>query len=225
MPAPAERKKPPPPYRSRTLEGPEAPEPADKMAAATAAAPAAAAVELSAEEPAERPPHQPLPPLDLTMPPEEFWVSDLRWIVPGQLCVVRAPRNKEHLDALVRENVAHLVTLSPDAMPKPEDFPKSIKSTVIPVEEFDMPTDEAVDQFIELCEKAQKEKKAVCVHCRQGRGRAGAFAACWMVRFQNKTHEAAISAVRMLRPGALETLGQERAVKRLHDRLKKNPPK
>lgn len=45
-----------------------------------------------------------------------------------------------------------------------------------------------------------------------------------MVRFQNKTPEAAISAVRMLRPGALETLGQERAVKRLHDRLRKNPP-
>lgn len=180
----------------------------------------------SLEEEVERPPHVPLPPLDpelLAMPAEEFWVSDLRWIVPGQLCVVRAPRNREHMDALARENVAHLVTLSPDAMPKPEDFPKKIKSTVIPVEEFDMPTDEAVDEFIALCEKAIAKKEPVCVHCRQGRGRAGAFAACYLVRFQNKTPEVAINAVRMLRPGALETLGQERAVKRLHKRL--NPPK
>ena len=116
----------------------------------------------SLEEEVERPPHVPLPPLDpelLAMPAEEFWVSDLRWIVPGQLCVVRAPRNREHTDALARENVAHLVTLSPDAMPKPEDFPKKIKSTVIPVEEFDMPTDEAVDEFIALCEKAIAKKE------------------------------------------------------------------
>ncbi|KAE8736712.1 hypothetical protein FOCC_FOCC017834 [Frankliniella occidentalis] len=216
MPTPVESK-PQPPFRSRPVKSP----PEDKMAEPQVAAPAAD------EEPAERPPHVPLPPLDqdlLAMPPEEYWVSDLRWIVPQQLAVVRAPRNREHLEALVRENIVHLVTLSPDAMPKPEDFPNKIKSTVIPVEEFDMPTDEAVNQFIELCEKAQQKKEAVCVHCRQGRGRAGAFAACWIVRFQGKIPEAAISAVRMLRPGALETLGQERAVKRLHDRLKKNPP-
>lgn len=130
-------------------------------AVAAAPLPAAAPAEVS-EEPEERPPHVPLPPLDpemLAMPPEEYWVSDLRWIQPGQLCVVRAPRNKDHLDSLVRENVAHLVTLSPDTMPKPEDFPKSIKSTIIPVEEFDMPTDESVDQFIDLCEKALKKKE------------------------------------------------------------------
>ena len=74
---------------------------ADTAVAPPAAAPAAVAE--VGEEPPERPPHVPLPPLDLTMPPEEYWVSDLRWIQPGQLCVVRAPRNKDHLDSLVRE--------------------------------------------------------------------------------------------------------------------------
>jgi len=57
----------------------------------------------------------------------------------------------------------------------------------------------------------------VGIHCRQGRGRSGVMAACYLVRFQDLPPERAIINLRLQRPGSIETSEQERAVVHFHD--------
>jgi len=54
----------------------------------------------------------------------------------------------------------------------------------------------------------------VLVHCRAGRGRSGAIVAALLVA-GGMLPDAAIAAVRVARPGAIETAGQETWVRRL----------
>jgi protein tyrosine phosphatase len=60
----------------------------------------------------------------------------------------------------------------------------------------------------------------VGVHCRMGQGRTGVMSACFLVHFYDQSPEQAITNVRLLRPGSVETYEQEKAVVRYHDYLR-----
>ncbi|PNF35142.1 hypothetical protein B7P43_G09271 [Cryptotermes secundus] len=53
-----------------------------------------------------------------------------------------------------------------------------------------------------------------------GLGRTGVMAACFLVHFYGQSPEQAITNVRLLRPGSVETYEQEKAVFRYHDYLR-----
>lgn len=54
-----------------------------------------------------------------------------------------------------------------------------------------------------------------------GRGRTGVMAACYLVHFMNIGPERAITNIRLMRPGSIETYEQERAVVKYHDYIRK----
>lgn len=62
----------------------------------------------------------------------------------------------------------------------------------------------------------------VVVHCRGGLGRAGLFAACCLVALGHAPR-AAIGIVRAARPGAVETMVQERFIERFAHQWKRAP--
>ncbi|KAK6635619.1 hypothetical protein RUM44_000873 [Polyplax serrata] len=145
------------------------------------------------------------------------------WIDVGRLAAMGWPQTVANLSYLVSQGIGTLVTLSPERRP-PVQFPPELSHREIPIEEFQVPTFEQIDEFIEICRKNHSENQAVGIHCRQGRGRTGTMAACYVVYFQNMPPQRAVLNVRLLRPGSIETYGQEKVVEEYHDYLRRNQP-
>ncbi|GJQ76669.1 hypothetical protein Trydic_g15526 [Trypoxylus dichotomus] len=145
------------------------------------------------------------------------------WVVPNKLAAMAWPQNKENLRYIYEEGIRHLVTLSPEKLPPIEEFPQ-LEWTQIPITEFDAPTIKDILKFIDICQRCELKDQPVGIHCRMGRGRTGVMAACYLTRFQDVTPERAITMIRLMRPGSVETREQERAVIRYFDCLRGTAP-
>ncbi|ENN70847.1 dual specificity protein phosphatase 23-like isoform X2 [Dendroctonus ponderosae] len=141
------------------------------------------------------------------------------WIVPGLLAGSSCPHTIENLVFFKNQGISRLITLSPEYQPPVTNFPE-LQWSFIPIEEFEAPTLEDVKQFIELCEIEKEHKQAIAIHCRAGRGRTGVMAAIYLVHFFDMSPESAITKLRLMRPGSVETYQQEKAVWEYRDYLR-----
>ena len=69
-----------------------------------------------------------------------------------------------------------------------------------------------LSEILRFVEERNAESKPVLVHCAEGKGRTGTVLAAYLVT-KGLTAEDAIGRVRELRPGSIETLEQENAVR------------
>jgi atypical dual specificity phosphatase len=90
----------------------------------------------------------------------------------------------------------------------------------IPIRDFAAPTQEQIDEFVTAVSEARERGTKVLVHCLAGVGRSGAMLSCYLVH-GGKTAAEAIAEVRRLRPGSIETPGQEQAVYEYEKRIRK----
>ncbi|GLV39855.1 cell division cycle 14 [Carabus blaptoides fortunei] len=143
------------------------------------------------------------------------------WVVESKLAALAWPQTSANVRFLHEQGIHYLITLSPEKRPPITDilFDK-ISWIEIGIEEFEAPSVKQIQQFIDVCEKANLEGESVGVHCRMGLGRTGVMAACYLVHFYGQSPERAIINVRLMRPGSVETQSQERAVMRYHDHLR-----
>ena len=137
------------------------------------------------------------------------------WVEENRLAGSSVPASREQLEALVKEGVAHLVSLSPEA-PPPSTPIHGLNITFIPVEDFEAPNFEDFRCFFELCERAHALDQAVAVHCRGGNGRTGTILAAYIIWRYNYDAEAAVKFVRTTRPWSVESQDQMEALVRLH---------
>ncbi|KAI4842859.1 hypothetical protein E4T45_08877 [Aureobasidium sp. EXF-8846] len=140
-----------------------------------------------------------------------------RWLTPFRLAVMSTPRSQKDIRVLVALGITLVVTLTEEE-PLPAEWFKNTpcRNLFLPVNTFiksmdDLPTDEAA-----------------LVHCGGGKGRAGTFAACYLMArgFSIPSHEAhdgeeqvhmypgdAMKLLRHMRPGSIETTEQETFVR------------
>ncbi|CAG4939674.1 dual specificity protein phosphatase 23-like [Colias croceus] len=164
-------------------------------------------------------PENPFPEIEVdAYPPLKF-----SWVIPKKLAAMAFPRHKENLKFLVNQGITHLVTLTAGKKPPVDDMPR-LKWTEIPVEEFDVPTVEQIEKFIDICKKADKNGEVLGIHCRQGRGRSGVMLACYLVHFHRFDPEQALNVIRMIRNGSCDFCEQEEAVGRYYEHLTENNP-
>jgi atypical dual specificity phosphatase len=146
------------------------------------------------------------------------------WIDPGKVAGHGFPHQSNHLEFLVSsENIRHLVTLTewmPPACTSEEMERLRLVSHHIPVRDYTAPSLEQIHEFIKIVKEANEKEEAVAVHCMSGKGRTGTFLACYLA--DQMTAEEAISTIRRLRPGSIETSNQEQAVARYAAALKGN---
>jgi hypothetical protein len=78
------------------------------------------------------------------------------WVVGGKLAAFACPGSVANLNFLCEQGVTHLVTLSRTHKPSPaalKEFP-DLCWTLIDVEEFEPPTLQQMQQFIQICDQA-----------------------------------------------------------------------
>ncbi|TIA30213.1 hypothetical protein D6C79_09723 [Aureobasidium pullulans] len=146
-----------------------------------------------------------------------------RWLLPFRLAVMSTPRCKEDITALVTQNITLVVTLTEEEPLSAEWFADtSCRNVLMPVRNYKAPTVEQVDEFIECVDSLPIEEAAL-VHCGGGKGRAGTFAACYLMArgfgATDASHDSeqavrifpgdAIKLLRHMRPGSIETAEQE----------------
>lgn len=84
------------------------------------------------------------------------------WIVSNELAGMGWPRTVANLNFLVQQGIKHLVTLSPEMIPPVQNY-SQLRWTLIPVEEFEAPSMEDVERFIEICGESRKRNEVnVC---------------------------------------------------------------
>ncbi|MFC1972628.1 dual specificity protein phosphatase family protein [Chloroflexota bacterium] len=137
------------------------------------------------------------------------------WLVDGQLAGHQAPSSEQDLIWLQAQGVLALVRMA--EIHKSQLNSHQIEQFGIldwhePVTDMTAPKPAQINRVIQFIMKSLSQGKPVGVSCGAGLGRTGTILACYLVN-QGFTPELAIKEVRVKRPGSIETLGQEEAIK------------
>mgnify|MGYP000910473167 CR=1 FL=1 len=148
-------------------------------------------------------------------------MNNFSWVVEGEIAGMARPygRDESLWPWLADKDIALVVCLTaapPDANTLAAH---GIDVMHVPVEDFSAPTPEDIEKFLERARFYRHEKKAIVVHCGAGIGRTGTMIACYLVDKGMKPDEA-IALVRKKRPGSIETVEQEQAVRDLARRTR-----
>lgn len=144
-----------------------------------------------------------------------------RWLTPYHIAVMSTPRHENDIAALASPHleIRHVLTLTEEE-PLPSSWfkGKDITNTYLPIPNYHPPSIEQMDLIMRLVE--DETKVPLLIHCGGGKGRAGTVAACYLAAYgfskprPNQTHPEmsatdAVSTLRALRPGSIETAQQE----------------
>jgi atypical dual specificity phosphatase len=132
------------------------------------------------------------------------------WIEEERLAACKYPR-RGALAALAADGVALLVNLHQRAH-APEALDRcGLTELHLPVPDFTAPSQDQLERGVAAIEEALASGRRVAVHCGAGLGRTGTLVACYLTRRGYRPGDA-ISRVRALRPGSVETPEQVAAV-------------
>lgn len=125
----------------------------------------------------------------------------------------------EALSELRGMGMESLVSLDEDGVPLHLVAEHGLHYIHIPIPDFNPPTLQQAEQFVEFTKNQRAEGRQITVHCRGGYGRTGTMLACYLIS-QGSTADEAIEKVRTARPGSIETRGQERFVREFENYLR-----
>jgi atypical dual specificity phosphatase len=132
------------------------------------------------------------------------------WIEKPYLAALAKPRSEEELRWLRDNGIDVLISLTEEPPPRRLINQAGLILVHIPITDFAAPGQNDLNTAIEAILKAKESGLGAAVHCGAGLGRTGTILAGWYVHTGLSSTDA-ISKVRQLRPGSIETPEQEEA--------------
>jgi len=139
------------------------------------------------------------------------------WLIESKLAGCGRPESEAELEGLTREGVKAIVSLTGTPLyPEPvnrlgfEYLHSHISGALSPIQLHDI---------IQFIEEQNAQSKPVAVHCAEGKGRTGTVLAAYLV-YKGLSADDAIKKVRETRPGSIENLDQENAIREFERTLR-----
>ena len=147
---------------------------------------------------------------------------EFSWVIEDQLAGMPRPGTdatiEDDLAFLQRNDIDLLVSLTTDVPGASQLAEHGIESLHIPVHDFQAPTMQQILEFVANTSNVLDNGGRVGVHCTAGMGRTGTMLATYFV-YQGSTAQEAITKIRELRPGSIETSEQEEAIQAYYEYL------
>ena len=116
------------------------------------------------------------------------------------------------LVALRDQGMGAIVSLTEEPMEVDAVLSAGLRYEHLPIADMHAPTSSDIVEFVTFVDNARKTGLATAVHCRAGLGRTGTMIASYLVH-EGESWETALARVRQQRPGSIETMSQEQAVR------------
>ena len=139
------------------------------------------------------------------------------WLIPAKLAGMARPRRSD-AEWLRSRGITAVLTLTEKAATEFE----GIEALHEAVPDMQAPTLDQLHRGVSYIDGVLAEGGAVAVHCDAGMGRTGTFLAAYLVS-RGHDADAAVRAVREQRPGSIETVEQEIAVRRFAELMGVDP--
>jgi atypical dual specificity phosphatase len=134
------------------------------------------------------------------------------WIDKPRVAAMAEPASLEEYQWLREHGVSFLICLTEGPPRRSWINDAGLFSMHIPVVDMTPPTQPQIDLCMGAIEKALANEFGVGIHCTAGLGRTGTMLACWLVHHEKLPARDAITRIRRLRPGSIETAEQSEAV-------------
>jgi len=145
-------------------------------------------------------------------------VQRFYWVINGQLAGCSRPGAHgasiaSDLTVLREQGIESVLTLTETPVLAHELEAAGLDALHLPVDDFHAPTTQQMLQALEYIDASLAENMPVAVHCLAGQGRTGTILAAWLLR-SGLSADDAISEIRALTPGAIESVPQVEALRR-----------
>lgn len=130
--------------------------------------------------------------------------SGFSWIDKPLLAAMARPAGPDDLAWLRRHGIEVLLSLTEERLRRDWIDDAGLLAYHEPLEDMEPPTQEQLEHCVSAIVRANERKMGVAVHCGAGLGRTGVVLAAYFVA-RGLSADNAISRVRRLRPGSIET--------------------
>jgi atypical dual specificity phosphatase len=129
------------------------------------------------------------------------------WVEPNLLAGLAYPGRVEELNWLRANGIQVLLTLTEQPLSKSDINESGIFAIHEPIPDWQAPSIEQLERCLGVIRMANEKKFAVAVHCAAGIGRTGTILAAYLIS-KGIPFDDAISQIRKLRPGSVESTVQ-----------------
>lgn len=164
--------------------------------------------------------------------------TNFSWVINNALAGSGLPLSFDQFKWLVNHGIGTIVTVREVPLPShwlslndkknldvDTQRPDKVNYLHLRVEDYHSPTVQEIDSTVKFMENEIKENRPVLVHCAAGKGRTGTILGAYLLRNQKIGAKEAITRIRNIRPGSIQTDSQEKSLYEYEKYLKEESMK
>ncbi len=150
--------------------------------------------------------------------------TNFSWVIEKKLAGSGMPVNLPQLLWVAKNGIRSIITVRESPLPTSwlTNTSQKLEYMHLKVDDFGAPPLESLESTVRYIDQRINEEKPVLVHCAAGKGRTGTILAAYIMKQDpNLSSLEAITKIRVLRPGSIQSEEQISALQSFEKHLKK----